>query len=121
NMIFSKAYLNMYKRGQEDMENEINKIKSAFKSGIEMRKELEKNQEENKIQTIAYKLLNSAKTGNKNLFLDTLMRLYINRSIEVPKAIFEMIHESNMDFETLAQSYIAGLISKPTNTESSEK
>lgn len=124
NMIISKTYLNMYRRGQENMGNAIRaKVESARDLGLKMRKELESKNEDNKIQTIAYKLLNAAKTGDKNLFLDTLLRLYINRQLEVPNVLLDMIHESTVDFETLAQSYIVGLItdtSKKIEEENNE-
>lgn len=112
NMIISKAFLNMYKRGQESMGKIIEgKVKSAYKSGKEMRKILQSDKESNKIQTVAYKLLNAAKVGDKNLFLDSLLRLYVSKKIEAPRIVLDMIHENTVDFETLAQSYIAGLMS----------
>jgi len=86
------------------------KVYKAFYSGKEMRDYLSENKSDNRISSIAYRLLNTAKVGNKKDFMDTVMRLYINSEIEMPKIFLEAFYEGDIDFETLAQSYIAGLI-----------
>ncbi|MFS0612767.1 hypothetical protein [Lederbergia ruris] len=66
-----------------------------------------------KAQGIAYRLLNAVQAGNKNTFMDTVMRIYISNELEMPSLLLEVLHESKMDFETVANAWIAGLISKP--------
>ncbi|MFD1361710.1 hypothetical protein [Lentibacillus salinarum] len=66
-----------------------------------------------KAQGIAYRLLNSVQAGNRNTFMDTVMRIYISNDLEMPSLLLEALHENNMDFETIANAWISGLISKP--------
>ncbi|SFA87700.1 CRISPR-associated protein Cst1 [Lentibacillus halodurans] len=66
-----------------------------------------------KAQGIAYRLLNSVQAGNRNTFMDTVMRVYISSDLEMPSLLLEALHENNMDFETVANAWITGLISKP--------
>lgn len=66
-----------------------------------------------KAQGIAYRLLNSVQSGNKNTFMDTVMRVYISSELEMPSLLLEALHENKLDFETVANAWIAGLISKP--------
>lgn len=66
-----------------------------------------------KAQGIAYRLLNSVLAGNRNTFMDTVMRVYISSELEMPSLLLEALHEKNMDFETVANAWISGLISKP--------
>ncbi|WP_164668051.1 hypothetical protein [Virgibacillus doumboii] len=66
-----------------------------------------------KAQRIAYRLLNSVQAGNRNTFMDTVMRVYISSDLEMPTLLLEALHEKNMEFETVANAWISGLISKP--------
>ncbi|MFA1821705.1 Cas8a1 family CRISPR/Cas system-associated protein [Virgibacillus oceani] len=66
-----------------------------------------------KAQGIAYRLLNAVQAGNKNTFMDTVMRVYVSSEIEMPSLLLEALHENKMDFETVANAWVAGLISKP--------
>ena len=66
-----------------------------------------------KAQGIAYRLLNAVQAGNKNTFMDTVMRVYISNDTEMPTILLESLHENKMDFATVANAWIAGLISKP--------
>lgn len=112
----SKALLNCIK-----MKGDENKVKDkvyrAFFTGKEMREYLKKNKSENKISSLAYRLLNTAKVGNKKDFMDTVLRLYINSEMEMPRIFLEAFYEDNIDFETLAQSFIAGLITETKEVE----
>ncbi len=69
----------------------------------------------NKAQGIAYRLLNSVQSENKNTFMDTVMRVYISSDLEMPALLLEALHENRMDFPTVANAWIAGLISKPND------
>lgn len=65
-----------------------------------------------KAQGIAYRLLNSVRSNDKNTFMDTVMRVYISSDIEMPGLLLEALHEEKMDFATVGNAWIAGLISK---------
>src|SRR5699024_827057 len=66
-----------------------------------------------KAQGIGYRLLNAVRAGNKHMFMDTVMRVYISHEEQMPSLLLEALHENRMDFETVANAWIAGLISKP--------
>lgn len=107
--VVSKALLNCIKMKGDGIKVK-EKVYWAFYEGQKMREFLKENKSENKINSLAYRLLNTAKVGNKKDFMDTILRLYINSELQVPKIFLESFYEELMDFETIAQSFIAGLI-----------
>ncbi|MDI3311610.1 MAG: type I-B CRISPR-associated protein Cas8b1/Cst1 [Thermoanaerobacterium sp.] len=113
----SKALLDCIKK-EGDEKKVRDKVYRAFYSGKEMRAYLSENKSDNRISSIAYRLLNTAKVGNKKDFMDTVMRLYINSEMEMPRVLLEAFYEGDIDFETLAQSYIAGLITTDVKEDS---
>ncbi|MBJ8054318.1 type I-B CRISPR-associated protein Cas8b1/Cst1 [Bacillus cereus] len=84
------------------------RIWSAFYAGVEIRKAME----EGKIRSIAYRLLNAVRANDKKMFLDTSMRLYMSVEKPLPPVFINVLDESQIDFATIADSFIAGLISK---------
>lgn len=70
-----------------------------------------------KAQGIAYRLLNAAQAGDKHTFMDTVMRTYISSEQDMPSLLLEALHEKEMDFPTVANAWIAGLISKSNGGE----
>jgi len=73
-----------------------------------------------KAQGIAYRLLNSVRSNDKNTFMDTVMRVYISSDLEMPALLLEALHEEKMDFATVGNAWIAGLVSKPNDQEKGE-
>lgn len=67
---------------------------------------------EKKAQGIAYRLLNAVRSNDKNTFMDTVMRTYISCDLEMPGLLLEALHENKMDFATVGNAWIAGLVSK---------
>lgn len=92
-----------------DTEKKQDYVWVLYKSGEQIRHKIGLK----KAQGIAYRLLNSIQSGNKNTFMDTVMRVYISSDIEMPTLMLEALHENKMDFPTVANAWIAGLISKP--------
>lgn len=100
----------------------------VFREGNQIRKELKKLSIERSEQTdyassggkratgIAYHLLNAAKAGNKQQFLDTVIRLYLQvgkgeSKLSVPQLFLNVLHEKDIDFATLSGAFITGLLS----------
>jgi CRISPR-associated protein Cst1 len=50
-------------------------------------------EKENQLQGISYRLLNACKSGNKQLFFDTLMRLYLAANRTMPSTFLTIFHE----------------------------
>lgn len=65
-----------------------------------------------KAQGIAYRLLNSIRSNDRNTFMDTVMRVYISSELEMPGLLLEALHEEKMDFATVGNAWVAGLVSK---------
>lgn len=107
----AKSLLNALKKGGIAVKRVKELIESAKEAGLTLRKRLVQRNQENKLQTLVYKLLNTSKIGDKKSFMDTLLRLYMSLETEVPKFVFEILTESTIDFETLAQGFVAGLLS----------
>lgn len=73
-----------------------------------------------KAQGIAYRLLNSVRSNDRNTFMDTVMRVYISSDLEMPGLLLEALHEERMDFATVGNAWIAGLVSKPNDNSEGE-
>ncbi|WP_047152806.1 type I-B CRISPR-associated protein Cas8b1/Cst1 [Aneurinibacillus tyrosinisolvens] len=67
---------------------------------------------ETKAKQVAYRLLNASRAGDKQLFMDTVMRLYISVDEKMPDLLLNVLHEEKLDFASVANAWIAGLISK---------
>lgn len=76
---------------------------------------------EKKAQGIAYRLLNAVRSNNKNTFMDTVMRTYISCDQHMPGLLLEALHEDKMDFATVGNAWIAGLVSKPNDIKEGEE
>ncbi len=107
--------LNKIKKGCEDLDNK--KIWQIFKNGQELNSYFKNKESGNKIQGIAYRLLNASKAGNKKEFMDTLLRIYMAAGKEVPSVFLNVMHEKDLEFETVAHSFISGLISSERKEE----
>lgn len=87
---------------------EKKRIWALVKSAEEVRKKIGVK----KAQGIAYRLLNSVRSNDKNTFMDTVMRVYISTDLEMPGLLLEALHEEKMDFATVGNAWVSGLISK---------
>lgn len=110
-----REYLRLYKKEGENMEEEINKnnkkIYALYSIGQEIRKDLKKNNEENKLDSYVYKMINSIKANNKKEFLDIIIRLHLFMEKDVSPIFLEVMQDGNLDFATIGHSFLAGLIS----------
>lgn len=91
-----------------DRSSEKKRVWALVKSAEEVRRKIGAK----KAQGIAYRLLNSVRSNDKNTFMDTVMRVYISSDLEMPGLLLEALHEEKMDFATVGNAWIAGLISK---------
>ena len=63
-----------------------------------------------RVASVAYRLLNAAKAGNRKQFLDTTIRLYLQVGEPVPGLLLNVIHEEKLDFDSLSGAFITGLL-----------
>ncbi|MFL0252061.1 type I-B CRISPR-associated protein Cas8b1/Cst1 [Clostridium neuense] len=109
----TRYYLNMYREGKDDMKSKT--LFFIYKSGQDINKYFTEHSGENKISGIAYKMLNSVRTGNKNDFMDAVLRTYMAAGQkQVPQIFSEIFSDEDSEFESVAQTFIAGLISNET-------
>lgn len=109
-----RMILNLLKK--EDIEMEVikksdAKLKVLYNLGIQMHEELKRTGEENKIDGYTYKMLNSIKAGNKKQFMDIVIRIHMSMGKDVSPIFIETMQTEGLDFESIAHSFLAGLIS----------
>ena len=80
-----------------------------YKDGIMIAKIYHDNKMENKLSGISYRLLNSIKAGNKNEFMDSILRIYLSVDLPVPKNMLESIREEKLSFSQVGHSFLTGL------------
>jgi CRISPR-associated protein Cst1 len=107
--------LNKIKEGCEKVDSK--KIWVVFKSGQELNTYFINKDSRNKIPGIAYRLLNASKSGNKNAFMDSVLRIYMTSGKEIPSIFLNVMHEKDLDFETIAHAFVSGLISSEKSEE----
>jgi len=114
-----RFYLNVFKGGNKEVISKVDdkKIKFIYMKGLELNKYYEDINAENKIESIAYRLLNAAKANNKKDFMDTLLRIHLNAGKEVPSIFLDIMTEKELAFEEIAHAFVSGLISKAYNKE----
>ncbi|MNO24247.1 hypothetical protein D3C76_140630 [compost metagenome] len=124
------------KKGEKEMANYDKTISHVYYQGVNLRNRLISTRPSEdgegkvyqaggrkKIEGIAYRLLNAAKSGNKTEFMDTVFRVYMSANtssarknsnsdkyIEVSSVFLEGFKENGLDFDTIASSFIAGLL-----------
>ncbi len=110
--------LNCYKNGGREKVDD-KKLKLIRYVGREIHDYYESINSTNKINGIAYKLLNTAKVRNKKDFMDTILRLFMSCEKSIPTVFLDVMSEKELDFESIAYSFISGLISEKyePNTE----
>ena len=87
------------------------KLYVLYNLGIKIHEELKHNGEENKLDGYTYKMLNSIKVGNKKEFMDIILRIHISMGKDVSPIFIETMQDTDLDFESIAHSFLAGLIS----------
>lgn len=117
--------LNLLKKEGTNVEEEIKKnnakLTVLYNLGMNIHQELKNRGEENKINGYAYKMLNSIKAGNKKELMDTILRIHISMGKEVSPIFIEIMKETNLDFEAIGHSFLAGLISEKREENKEDK
>ncbi|MFN3406451.1 MAG: type I-B CRISPR-associated protein Cas8b1/Cst1 [Caldimicrobium sp.] len=108
-----QSSLNLYKLRREDMKASVyDKIESAYKEGWHLSKALVEAGSQNKIDSIAFKLLSALRVKDIGAFYDTLLRLYIGLERSIPKYFIDAFSsDSPVDIEALGYSFLTGLLS----------
>lgn len=118
-------------RGVDEMASNDKAVTFVYFQGVNLRKQLvgrASTGDENapyrasgskKVEGIAYRLLNAVKSGDKSEFMDSVFRLYLSanaagnkQKLSVPSIFLDGFKEEGLDFDTLANAFITGLLSQ---------
>ncbi|MBO3444544.1 type I-B CRISPR-associated protein Cas8b1/Cst1 [Clostridium sp. CCUG 7971] len=115
-----RALIDSYKKGVYKMNDK--KLQVVKYAGHEIHDYYVNTNSKNKINSVAYKLLNTIKVGNKKDFMDTVLRVFMSAEKSVPSIFIEIMAEKDLDFESIGHAFITGLISEKyeSNKESNK-
>ncbi len=120
----TRMNLNMLKKGENDMEEEIKannkKLSALYNIGISTREEFINKKIENKLDGYIYRMLNCIKQGDRNEFMDIVIRLHISIEKSVSPIFIESMKEEGLAFEDIGHSYLSGLASERYKKEEEE-
>lgn len=111
--------LSCYKKGGKDKVDD-KKLKAVRYAGREIHDYYVQNNSKNKIDGVAYRLLNTAKVRNKKDFMDIVLRLFMSSEKSVPTVFLDVMAEKELDFESIAYAFISGLISEKYESNKEE-
>ncbi|NMS88474.1 type I-B CRISPR-associated protein Cas8b1/Cst1 [Clostridioides difficile] len=111
-----RALINSYKKGvckmdSKNLEKNDKKLRVIYYLGCDVHDHYVKENSKNKIDGVSYKLLNSVKVGNKNDFMDTVIRIFMSAEKQIPEFILDIEIEKDLDFESIGHAFISGLVS----------
>jgi len=119
-----KMTLKLLKK-EENMEAEIKKnnakITVLYNLGVEIHEKLKARGEENKLNGYTYKMLNAIRTGNRQELMDTILRIHLSMDKDVSPIFIEIMKESDLDFDAIGHSFLAGLISNRREDENNKE
>lgn len=90
-----------------DKEKDV--LKSYRGAGYYLRQEYKKKISENKLDGIAYKLLNALKTNNKGMFMDVVINCYLYANQQIPSFFTDCL-KSNEELKTIGYAFVSGLV-----------
>jgi CRISPR-associated protein Cst1 len=97
--------------GMKNISQSLHPIKGARDSGLGLRElYLKRDPGAGKLPGLGYRLINSLKTGSRNMFMDILLNLYLYLGKEVPEEITEALRDEDDIFKTIGYAFVAGFI-----------
>ncbi len=106
----TRLILNILRKGRtgvESVKKNNDKLFVLYSLGLKIHEKLE----ENKLNGYTYKMLNCIKVGNKNEFMNIVIRLHMSMGIDVSPIFLEIMQDTSLDFESIGHSFLSGLIS----------
>jgi len=115
NAVQLKHLLEGYRKGWNNVSTRI--INEAFEYGRELNRYFTANDAENKINSIGYKMLNAVKVGDKDEFMDNLLRTCMSIQKPIPDIFLNVLSEQRADFEDIALAFVSGFIASEASTQ----
>lgn len=120
----TRLILNLLKKERIEV-NEVNKnnekLYVLYNLGIGIHEQLKSSGEENKLNGYTYKMLNSIKSGNKKEFMDIVIRIHMAMGKDISPIFLEIMQDTDLDFESIGDSFLSGLISNKYEKKEEEK
>ncbi|MCI4462866.1 MAG: type I-B CRISPR-associated protein Cas8b1/Cst1 [Caldisericum sp.] len=116
NILIFRFLKNITKEGRKLMSLEEKEIWRMYACGKELADVMKSRNAENKIPSIAYKLLNALKIGDVNVFMDVAMRTFMAYDMEVPSSMAKVLYNKEY-FYPLGYSFLNGFLSKGGNNK----
>jgi CRISPR-associated protein Cst1 len=116
NILIFRFLKNITKEGRKLMSLEEKEIWRMYAYGKELADVMKSRNAENKIPSIAYKLLNALKIGDVNVFMDVAMRTFMAYDMEVPSSMAKVLYNKEY-FYPLGYSFLNGFLSKGGNNK----
>ncbi|SDG30530.1 CRISPR-associated protein Cst1 [Thermoanaerobacter thermohydrosulfuricus] len=118
--ILTYKYLKSIKRGGELMDEKW--LWKMYFFGQELKKKFLSSKAENKITSLAYRLISSLRIGDVNTFMNLIIRTYMSYNMEVPALFVSCINDRD-NFCALGYSFVNGLLGseKDEGVEDSEE
>lgn len=119
-----RMILNLLKKEDikvEEIKKNDAKLKVLYNLGVQMHEDLKRTGEENKIDGYTYRMLNSIKAGNKKQFMDIVIRIHMSMGKDISPIFIETMQSEGLDFESIAHSFLSGLISNRYKKNSEEE
>lgn len=120
----TRMNLNMLKKGENDMNETIQannkKLAALYNIGISTREEFRNKKIESKLDGYIYRMLNCIKQGDRNEFMDIVIRLHISIEKSISPIFIESMKEEGLAFEDIGHSYLSGLASERYKKEEEE-
>lgn len=111
NAIQLRYLLKGFRKGWSKVNTRI--INEAFEYGKELNRYYISNDAANKVNSIGYKMLNAVKVGDKDEFMDNLLRTCMSIQKPIPELFLNVLSEQKADFEDIALAFISGFIAAP--------
>ncbi|WP_255356304.1 type I-B CRISPR-associated protein Cas8b1/Cst1 [Thermoanaerobacter sp. YS13] len=108
------------KRGEKLMDEKW--LWKMYFFGQELKKKFLSSKAENKITSLAYRLISALRIGDVNTFMNLIIRTYMSYNMEVPALFVSCINDRD-NFCALGYSFVNGLLGtkKDEGVENSEE
>lgn len=118
--ILTYKYLKSIKRGGKLMDEKW--LWKMYFFGQELKKKFLSSKAENKITSLAYRLISALRIGDVNTFMNLIIRTYMSYNMEVPALFVSCINDRD-NFCALGYSFVNGLLGseKDEKVENSEE
>ncbi|KYO67322.1 type I-B CRISPR-associated protein Cas8b1/Cst1 [Thermovenabulum gondwanense] len=105
--LLSFKYIKIFKRGEQNMDER--RLWRMYFFGQELKNLFIERKSQNKISSLAYRLISALRVGDINTFMNLIIRTYMSFEKEVPSLFVSCINNEE-DYCALGYSFVNGLL-----------